>query len=140
MSNLKHGIAWDDSLKTGHEMVDSQHFKLFELLSNIVGARTDSDGQADMNDTLSFLVDYTIKHFQDEEALQMSCGYPDYERHKQLHENFALTVKGLVQRYEESGSTDELNSDVNRIIVRWLLNHINLEDKKIGKYIRGGKD
>ena len=140
MSEIKYGIAWDDNLRMGHELVDGQHFRLFELLSGIVGSCVDGDDEKSLHEILDFLVDYTIKHFQDEEALQISCGFPDFERHRQLHENFKVTVGDLVNRFEASGSTQELSNDVNKIIVRWLLNHINMEDKKIGAHLRGGKE
>jgi len=90
-----------------------------------------------LKDTLDFLVYYTIRHFDDEEALQLQYNYPEYSRHKQLHEDFKVTVGELVQRFEQNGSSTELSNDVNKIIVRWLINHIQHEDLKIALHIQG---
>jgi len=41
-----------------------------------------------------------------------------------------------VRRFEKNASSEELSNDVNKIVVRWLIGHIQMEDKKIGKHIR----
>ena len=136
MSDLEHGIAWDDDLLTGNAQVDMQHKKMFEMVSNLAKACEDGSDITRLQETLDFLVDYTNLHFADEEALQLEYGYPGYESQKNMHDGFKTTVGELVQRFKESGSSAELSQDVNKIIVRWLVNHIQNEDKKIGEHIR----
>ena len=136
MREQRYGIAWDDRLKLGNEQVDMQHKRLFGLLSELVGQCVEGSNTEKLKETLDFLVDYTVHHFYDEESLQVQYGFPEYKRHKQLHEDFKMVVGGLVQRFTESGSLEELSNDVNKIIVRWLVGHIQQEDKKIGEHIR----
>ena len=136
MNEVKYGIAWNDSYKLGNEQVDAQHKRLFELVSGLVSSCMDGSNTEKLNETLNFLVNYTVQHFNDEEALQIQYSYPEYIRHKQLHEDFKVTVGELVQRFMKSASSKELSSDVNKIVVRWLINHIQREDKKIGKHIQ----
>jgi len=133
---LDRGIAWDDSLLTGNVIVDMQHQRLFERLSDIADSCEDGGDVAKLYDTLMFLQNSTIRHFTDEEALLLEISYPDYVDHKQKHEAIRQTVEGLVQRFEENGASPELSQDVNRSIVRWLVNHIRQEDIKISEYIR----
>ena len=137
MSGIKYGIAWSDKYKLGNAQVDSQHRRLFELVSELVTYCMDGTDTGKLKDTLDFLVYYTIRHFDDEEALQLQYNYPEYSRHKQLHEDFKVTVGELVQRFEQNGSSTELSNDVNKIIVRWLINHIQHEDMKIALHIQG---
>ena len=136
MNEQRYGIAWDDRLKLGNEQVDAQHKRLFELLSELVGQCMDGSNGEKLKGTLDYLVDYTISHFYAEELIQAQYGFPDYARHKKLHEGFKETVGDLVKRYTVSGSSEELSNDANRIVVRWLTGHIQQEDKKIGEYIR----
>jgi len=133
---LEHGIAWDDSLLTGNAMVDMRHQRIFERLSDIVHSCEDGSETAKLDDTLSFLVNHAIRHFTDEEALLLEYGYPDYEAHKQEHNDFKETVGELMQRFEQNGASEELSMDVNKIIVRWLIYHVQHEDKKFSEYIR----
>jgi hemerythrin len=136
MSEMKHGVAWTDDLLMGNEQVDSQHRRLFELVSELVVSCMDGSDSENIQKTLDFLVNYTVQHFHDEERLQVQCGYPDYFRHKQAHDDFKATVGVLVQKYTESGSSTDLSNDINKIVVRWLISHIQREDKKIGEHIR----
>jgi len=136
MNTQKYGIAWDDRLLLGNEQVDTQHKRLFELLNELVGQCLDGSNAEKLEETLDFLVNYTVSHFHDEESLQIQSKFPEYARHKQLHEDFKGTVGALTQRFMECGSSEELSNDVNKIVVRWLTGHIRQEDKKIGAHIR----
>ena len=109
---------------------------MFEFINNLVGACIDGSSAEKLSETLDFLVNYTVRHFMDEEALQIQYDFPEYEKHKLLHEDFKSTVAELVERFNHDASPDELNSDVNKIVVRWLVSHIQYEDKKIGKHIK----
>ncbi|MCL1794742.1 MAG: bacteriohemerythrin [Oscillospiraceae bacterium] len=138
-SGMKHGIAWDPGFETGNGEVDAQHRQVFRLVNKLVEECMNKTAPEKLKETLDFLVGYTVRHFSDEEALQLQCGYPGYEKHKQIHDDFIETVGGLVRRFAESGSSEWLSGDVNKILVRWLVNHIMHEDKKIGEYIKKGE-
>jgi hemerythrin len=133
---LENGVAWNDNFLLGNELVDVQHKKLFELVNNLVSACEEGRATAKLQETLDFLVNYAVQHFIAEEALQLEYAYPGYKEHKQMHEKFKGTVGELVQRFKESGSCSVLSRDINKIVVRWLVNHIMQEDKKIGKHIQ----
>jgi len=137
MNEIIHGIAWSDEYKLGNTQVDAQHHRLFELVSEVVGACVDNSDVEITKKALDFLVNYTVQHFSDEEALQLQYGYPDFARHRQLHEDFKHTVGLLVAEYHETGSSELLSENVNKTVIRWLINHIQREDKKIGEHIRG---
>ena len=136
MSDYRYGLAWSEKFELQNEEVDSQHRRLFELLSELVAACMDGTDTVKLKETLDFLVDYTIKHFLDEEMLQLRYNYPDYKNHRQMHEAFKITVSELVLKYDRNGSSIELSNDVNKIIIQWLVNHIQKEDMKIGRHIR----
>jgi hemerythrin len=136
-SEISHGFAWKDEFNLGHDWVDAQHRRLFELVSGLVEACADGSDTIKLKGTLDFLVNYTVHHFEDEEALQLKYNYPGHERHKRLHDDFKIAVGGLVEKFTKGGSSAELSSDVNRIVVRWLVNHIQREDKRIGEHIKG---
>jgi len=136
LSDYRYGLAWSEKFELQNEEVDSQHRRLFELLSELVAACMDGTDTVKLKETLDFLVDYTIKHFLDEEMLQLRYNYPDYKNHRQMHEAFKITVSELVLKYDRNGSSIELSNDVNKIIIQWLVNHIQKEDMKIGRHIR----
>ena len=130
------GVAWSKEYELGNDFVDSQHKRLFELVNNISAACNDGQDVKKLNETLDFLLQYTVQHFADEEAFQIKCNFPDYERHKQLHEDFKETVTEKVAEFREKGSTKYLSDTVNKIVVKWLVNHILMEDMKIGVHVK----
>ena len=136
MYEAKCSIAWDNMLKIGDEKVDTQHKMLFDLLNVLVRQCINGSNAETLKDTLDFLANYTVQHFYDEETLQIRYNFPEYRKHKQMHEDFKLAVTGLVQRFVESGSSNALYDDVNSIVIQWLVGHIQQEDKKIGLHIR----
>ena len=134
MSGWSAGIAWSLDLETGNEAIDEQHKQLFKLTSDLAEASASNSEM--LEETLNFLVAYTVKHFADEEALQVNHNFPFYESHKGLHDQFKETVGALVKQFKEDSSSAKLNAKVNSIIVKWLIQHIQREDFKIAAHIR----
>ena len=130
------GIAWDDSLLTGNALVDMQHQKIFERLSDLVSLCEDGSDSSKLDDTIMFLVNQTTRHLADEEALLAEYNYPDFENHKRMHDGYRSAVSELARRFEMNSLSEELSKDVNKTIVRWLATHIRHEDKKMCEYIR----
>ena len=142
MNEWSHGVAWSEDLETGNDAIDSQHKQLFKLTSDLVEACENNKGQEILGDTLNFLASYTVKHFADEEALQLEHSFPAYEKHKKLHDDFKVKATELVQQYQQDRNSANLRTQVNSVVIRWLLQHIKGEDFKIAEHIRkkaGGK-
>ena len=136
MSTNMIGIAWNDSYSIGCEDVDLQHKQLIAHLNSAVTACADGQNTDHVRSTVAFLVNYTVKHFADEEAIQKKCGFPGYEAHKKLHDDLTATVGEVVKKFETDGSTTDLSNTLNTVLIKWVINHIHNEDKKIGEFIR----
>ena len=134
---LECGLTWDESLLTGDTRVDMQHQEIFRRVGALLQACGDGSSARQLEDMLGFLASYAIQHFTDEEALQLEYGYPDYENHRQQHEDFKSTVGELAGRFHAGGSSEALCDDVNKFLVKWLTQHIRNEDKRLGEHIRG---
>ncbi|MGN0359762.1 MAG: bacteriohemerythrin [Hominisplanchenecus sp.] len=132
------GILFDKSLETGNTLIDTQHQ---ELIARVNKLSESCDTSVEKNvavQTLDFLMDYTEFHFRAEEKLQEENGYPQLEAHKAQHAQFEKSVDELRQMLEEEeGPTDAFVAAVNKNIVEWLLNHIQVCDKKVAEFIRG---
>ena len=134
--DLEYGIAWNDSFKLGDENVDAQHFQIFELVSALVSACADELSTKMLKGIFDILANFTVEHFEDEEALMLRYNYPEIKKHKQLHRDFKVSVKELSAKFEKSGSSKELSENLVKVVVRWLVSHIMQEDKKIVTHIR----
>jgi hemerythrin len=127
---------WNDSLLTGQAAIDDQHKKLFEAVNDLLRTAEAGKAEEDIKKSLDFLTDYTIKHFFDEQALQQKYQYPDYQNHIKYHEDFKAVVRDLSHQLILKGSSKALVDDLCKKFGDWLVNHINIQDKKFAAYIR----
>lgn len=127
--------SWDKSLETGNLTIDTQHKSLINAINNLLEACSQGKGRVEVSKTLDFLQNYVIKHFADEEKLQLQSSYPDYKSHKNKHEDFKKVVNDIVEEFKKSGATIQLVAKVNTSVGGWLINHIKSEDKKVAAHI-----
>ena len=127
---------WDTSLESGYDKVDNQHKQLIGALNNLMDASTGGKGDIAVLDTLDFLTGYAVKHFADEEKLQIDFQYPDYLNHKRIHEEFKTTVNELVKKVREEGPSETLIGEVISIVGAWLLNHIRGDDFRMAAFVK----
>ena len=127
-------VAWDDSLSVGIEAIDQDHKKLLSLINNLQTSVLYPTGESFERQALSELVDYTKYHFAREEKLMQENGYPDFEPHKQQHEQMISKVVSYMEAYEQDreGTVDELTG----FLKTWLINHIAGTDKQYSQFLR----
>jgi hemerythrin len=128
--------TWDSTLETGYYKIDNQHRQLITALNNLINASSGGKGDILVMETLDFLTGYAIKHFSDEEQLQIDYEYPDYLYHKRAHEGFKVTVSELVGRVRSEGPSESIISEVSSIVGAWLLNHIRGDDFRMAAFIK----
>ncbi|MDR1239688.1 MAG: hemerythrin family protein [Treponema sp.] len=127
--------VWDESVRTGHDMIDEQHKQLFAAINHLLKACQENKGKDELTQSLNFLNDYTIRHFFDEEQVQRKCNYPDYPRHKKLHDDFKATVRDLKVQLIMKGPSEALINEVRSKIGDWLVTHIKGNDIKLAAYV-----
>ena len=110
-------FVWDESFDVKDDQLNDQHKKLFTLISDLDSNRGSAQHLKD-------LVDFVVKHFQDEESRFHSHNYEDEASHKQTHDKFL----------EDAGKISAVNDDTIHFIKNWLVTHIKFSDfKYIGK-------
>lgn len=129
-------FAWTEDLRTNNALIDQQHQQLIQAINDLMNACAVGKGRAELEKTTRFLIDYTAKHFGDEEKLQLQYHYPDYANHKRYHDSFKQTVQQLAQELTKDGPTVALVGKLNTSVGGWLLNHIKREDVKVAAHIR----
>jgi hemerythrin len=128
--------TWDESLLTGHRIIDEQHMQLFDTLINLIEASEQGLGKNQIYTTLDFLSEYTIMHFKTEEDLQKEYGYPDYALHKQCHDEFKSTIYDTLQTLHKKGPEKELIDSVVKTVGDWLITHIKGSDIEMAAYLK----
>ncbi|MBM7556597.1 bacteriohemerythrin [Halanaerobacter jeridensis] len=128
-------LIWKDKYSIGINKIDQQHQQLFEQVNKLISMTEKDKSQAEIEEVIDFLAQYTINHFETEEEIQQQYNYPDYEHHKEIHDNFVAEVKEAKSKLEngEMGSADLVK--LNKMVSRWLVNHVKGIDQELGAHI-----
>lgn len=117
-------IEWRQGFKVKIDQVDEEHEHLFKLIKAL---NLDSVDQ-----TVDELLDYVVVHFSNEQALMEKSGYPAFEQHIKLHEDFASRVADFLGNGDDW--TEERVQELRRFLNKWLVGHILTHDLRFGKW------
>jgi hemerythrin len=126
---------WNDSYKTGHTVVDTQHQELFRMVNALHAAIMEERGKEVLMPTLEELAGYTVEHFRSEEQLMAQVCYPAMSVHKQKHADLTKEVKELIEKYK-SGKV-VLTITLSNFLAKWLRHHIKEDDLALVKFLQG---
>lgn len=123
-------VEFTDDLCTGIEFVDYQHRQLIDRINMFLEAVQQNDEEF-IEDTVSYVLEYTLFHFKSEENVMMRSLYEEFEMHRDQHSIFIKKMFAIKTEIEESGITEELIQSFKKELLEWLINHIQVQDKKL---------
>jgi hemerythrin-like metal-binding protein len=128
-------FEWKPLYSVGDSRIDAQHQQLFSIANRLHEAHSLGRGKQVLGGIFQELIDYTVTHFAEEEALLQRTGYPDYLRHKQNHEKLLGLVSGYQRQFErgEDGTEERLMA----FIKTWLDGHILGMDRNYSQHVLG---
>jgi methyl-accepting chemotaxis protein/hemerythrin len=126
-------IRWDKSFETGVKQFDDQHKKLVSIINNLYNGIKTEKGKAVLERTLNELVEYTVYHFDSEEAAFKKHGFPNEKEHVKQHEKLKSQVGTFLENYKKGREVTGFN--LMTFLQDWLKNHILHEDKQYGKHL-----
>ena len=126
---------FDDSLKTGNELIDGQHKELIDKINKLVTCCEEGGGKLQAIKMLDYLADYTDFHFSAEEQLQREIDYPGFAKHKEQHDGFKKTITELDEMLqEEEGPSEAFVEKVEKNVIQWFYTHIEGFDRSVAEY------
>jgi len=133
--------AWTDNYLVNIHKMDEQHKALFATAGKLYKLLLGHKDLKQIDKIFSNLVRQTLVHFQTEEELMKTHGYPDYPHHKELHDILVQQLKDIQSSQQTIQSSNYLQPWIERLEVAdylsgWLVNHIVDEDKKYGTFLR----
>lgn len=128
-------VRWSDALSVGNPHIDEQHGILLDTINQLASAESLNNHHA-VAMIIDELASYAVFHFDYEEKLMASCGYPHLEEHKVIHQVFVKWVADFRDDYATYGKRP-LGEEVLGFLRDWLSHHILGEDQRYRDYIRG---
>jgi hemerythrin len=126
---------WSPSYSVGVETIDDDHKHLFALVDDLRTA-LQNEGRG-FRKIVNGLTQYIHGHFEREEYLMLETNYPDYAQHVKNHRKFMRLVYAVRKIMSEQPELLDMTKML-RFLEQWLVNHIKIEDVKLGMYLKTG--
>lgn len=116
-----------DFYKTGHEEIDQDHEKLFEILKIMVN-------KEELKEDISELKIFLIKHFANEERIMETVNYPLKKYHRDAHSELLVSYNRLIESKDRS-----LRAFLAKDLKTMFEHHIEWYDIPFGNHLAGLK-
>jgi methyl-accepting chemotaxis protein len=126
-------IRWNDWMTVEVSGFDAAHKKLIDMIGQLNQAFTRGEGEGAILQILTGLASYCVEHFAAEERLMQEHSYPDYARHKKIHDSFVQKVQETIGSYQQHQVSPATIMD---LLSEWLMGHILKVDKEYGEFFK----
>jgi len=128
-------VDWSPSYSVNNSLLDAQHQKMFAIISELHNAMFHKNTQKQMTVAIRQLIEYTGKHFAEEERQMEISGFPGLADHKAAHEKLKQQVIEIEQRFHDA--KDNMAGEMFVFLVSdWLVKHILEMDKQYAPYLK----
>ncbi|MBF0447654.1 MAG: hemerythrin family protein [Magnetococcales bacterium] len=134
-------LTFEKDLKLGVEQIDEQHHTLFRLTYAVSQLLDRSPTREEIGVRALELEAYVQEHLGFEETLMSKNGYVDFPAHRQLHEDFSTTARGLIAKISDPSTQDfqQATRELFQILLDWLVDHIMTVDRAASAYLSPGE-
>ncbi len=115
-------FRWTDDYSVNSDVCDGEHKKLFDIFNKLLAAFMNREASEKLDEILIELRDYTVYHFDHEEAL-----YTLTDEHKAKHKEFIETVTAFEAKHKKG--LPVVQYEMMTYLRTWLINHIKGTDK-----------
>jgi hemerythrin len=123
-------------METGVEKIDSQHRELINRINSLLAVEEKAASEEKTQETIDYLGEYVVKHFSDEEELQVKSKYPNYAEHKKKHALFVDDFSKLKSEFAGKSHSMEFTMKLNNTLITWIVKHIKGDDVEFGKFYK----
>jgi hemerythrin len=125
-------IKWTPDLSVGEEVIDKEHQKWIALLNDFYQGLMDGKSKEKLTELVIGMLDYTKYHFANEERYMKSINYPDFEQHKEKHDQYVAKITEFHQKIANDQMI--LSLEVTNFLKTWLINHIKGTDQQYARF------
>ncbi len=121
-------IKWNDKYSVGISVIDDEHKKFIDIINKAIITKEHNDNPEELKEVLYRVTMYAIKHFATEENYMIEFNYPEYQHHKEEHDDFAIKAITYSKRVADGDS--HFTNEVLEYLKQWLVNHIQITDRQ----------
>jgi hemerythrin len=128
-------FKWTQDMSVNNDVIDAQHQELFAKINELLAAIINEHAEDLVEDMVHFFKQYMEEHLRYEENFLADIGYPETAEHASKHNAFVEKYKDLKNRLDSSDDKSKMVLEIENFMGSWLMNHIQVEDKKFGIFI-----
>ena len=128
-------MPWKEEYSVGVTLFDEQHKKLIGFLNTLYDEVTAIEESNVLSPTLAGLVEYTQKHFEDEEENLKLHNFPELSHHINEHKKLTKTVTEFIEELKRGDSL--ITIQVVNFLIDWVVDHILDTDQKYSEFFQG---
>jgi hemerythrin len=121
-------IEWDDKYSFDISIIDKEHRKFMDVINKAIVAKENNDNPEGVKEVLREMTNYIFTHFKTEETYMIEFNYPEYQYHKEEHNDF--TMKIIAYLDSAINGNYQIVSVLLEDLKSWLVYHIQVTDKK----------
>jgi hemerythrin len=130
---FKHGlfIVWKPEYDLGIPIIDEQHRGIVTTINSLFYAMQNKHGENMLKPVIIMVTEYTRIHFEIEENFLRKCGFTDFEKHTEWHNELrqALSNVGKESLWEHDPQK------FLEFLKDWWIDHICKKDRIFRDYI-----
>ena len=128
-------VLWNSEYASGNAELDEQHMELVSIVNSLLERALAEKEALDLNSRFNDVYHVVEKHFNDEEAVLRSSGYPEVDEHAARHKELLQKCAGLLKQDAETpvSSVQMLQCVIHDLV----LNHMVKEDGKYFAFLKG---
>ena len=116
---------------TGDPEIDDHHRELFDAINALMAACDRNAGHEEVDGLIAFLTGWVDVHFETEERLMAAVHCPVAAVNAAEHRQFREALAEIRSAHEREGSTPALAAQMQRWLVEWMTQHIQLVDRQL---------
>jgi len=125
-------IQWKEEYNTNIKLIDEQHFRFIMELNSLFDKKIFSEKEMLIKKFNAIYKEIEI-HFTTEEKFMHDYKFSGYFSHKSEHDRFKRNFLEQISQID-NGKMDNLEKMVFSIS-NWFVNHLEINDKKLAKYL-----
>lgn len=125
-------MDWGDKYKLGHEVIDLEHRLFFYIMNSVEQAEREGASRNRMRSLIAEITKYSEFHFLSEENIMIECGYPDFEVHREYHQNLIKDLRRHIIQFEAGKSQP---FELVNFLYDWFSHHTLEDDQLIANHI-----
>ena len=128
-------LTWNDSLKLGIEIIDTEHEALVAMLNGALAAGGAPKTAQEGTELIDRLLMVVVDHFRHEEEVMALTSYPDFETHRRAHVKLREQARFFKAVLEEEGDPALSRIELAGFLSEWLADHLVQMDLPMAPHI-----